>query len=320
MQERWHTPCPRCSLEMRRRLIIAALIMALFPIGGFGRIDASVRRPTLRWKFATDDWVLALAVGRDGIVYAGTWTGNSVYAIHPDGTLKQKLSVGNYGVGDLGVGKDGTIYAFSGSTLYALNQDGKLRWHAGVTGPVGDQYPTLYREYVASGSDRMLTVGEHGTIYVRPDEGYVFALPPKLPATLPSGILAVAFGHGGIIYVGTHVVHTFTDPTTGALRYRVGRSEPVIYAIDSKSGSTIWSSTVSRGKIFALKLARDGTVYVGSYDGNIYALDPRDGKLEWRFSTGGPGWGESPVHALAVSEDGTIYAGAGRFVEAIRPP
>jgi outer membrane protein assembly factor BamB len=53
----------------------------------------------------------------------------------------------------------------------------------------------------------------------------------------------------------------------------------------------------------------DGTIYVGSYDGNIYALSP-DGSQKWAFQTGGE-VSSSP----AIGPDGTIYAGSsdGKF-------
>ena len=49
----------------------------------------------------------------------------------------------------------------------------------------------------------------------------------------------------------------------------------------------------------------DGTIYVGSYDHNLYAFNPKDGSLKWRFTTGNVIW-SSPAVAL----DGTIYVGS----------
>ena len=47
----------------------------------------------------------------------------------------------------------------------------------------------------------------------------------------------------------------------------------------------------------------DGTIYIGSYDGNLYALKP-NGPLKWNFRTGGSA--SSP----AVGADGTVYVGS----------
>ena len=48
----------------------------------------------------------------------------------------------------------------------------------------------------------------------------------------------------------------------------------------------------------------DGTVYVGSDDENVYALDAQDGSEQWAFQTGGIVW-SSPAVA-----DGTVYIGS----------
>ena len=49
----------------------------------------------------------------------------------------------------------------------------------------------------------------------------------------------------------------------------------------------------------------DGTIYVGSDDENLYALNPTDGSLKWKNTIGG-GMRSSP----AIGTDGTIYVGS----------
>jgi len=51
-------------------------------------------------------------------------------------------------------------------------------------------------------------------------------------------------------------------------------------------------------------IAPDGTIYVGSQDNYVYAVN-NDGTLKWRFQTGGP-VRSSP----AIAPDGTIYVGS----------
>jgi hypothetical protein len=52
-----------------------------------------------------------------------------------------------------------------------------------------------------------------------------------------------------------------------------------------------------------------GTVYIGSGDGNVYALDPADGSERWSYDTGG----EEPVYDDVISSpavvNGTVYVG-----------
>ena len=61
------------------------------------------------------------------------------------------------------------------------------------------------------------------------------------------------------------------------------------------TGDQVWSSPA---------IGSDGTIYVGSKDGKLYAIYP-DGTEKWSFTTGGGVW-SSP----AIGSDGTIYVGS----------
>ena len=52
-------------------------------------------------------------------------------------------------------------------------------------------------------------------------------------------------------------------------------------------------------------IGSDGTVYVGSEDGKLYAFNPKSGAKLWEFKTGS-GVESSP----AISSDGTVYFGS----------
>ena len=61
-------------------------------------------------------------------------------------------------------------------------------------------------------------------------------------------------------------------------------------------------------------LGADGTIYVGSRDNYLYAINP-DGSLGWRFETGDDIF-SSPV----LGADGTIYVGSDdNYLYAINP-
>ena len=61
-------------------------------------------------------------------------------------------------------------------------------------------------------------------------------------------------------------------------------------------------------------IGADGTIYVGSFDGHLYAFNP-DGTQQWAFPTGGVIW-SSP----AIGADGTIYVGSNDYhLYAINP-
>jgi len=331
----------------RTGAVLAAVVLYLIAAAGVARLaEAGGRRPKLQWKFAfaKGNWVVGLAIGREGVIYARLWAGNNIYALAPDGALVRKFATGNP-VSSLAVGPDGTIYAGTiDHYIYAFDPDGALKWSpragagSAVAGCDGAIYApevndvhvyefapdsTLRRKFTVGNSVRVLAAGTDGS-YAGTADSHVYAFAPdgalKWKVAPGAGVSALAVGSDGVVYVGSHLDYRVRDPVTGAIRHVVGASAPVVYALDPQTGSAMWSSKVSKEKIFSLKVARKGTVYVGSYDGNIYALDPHSGTLRWRFSTGTGGWGASPVHALAVANDGTIYAGAGSSVEAISPP
>ena len=51
-------------------------------------------------------------------------------------------------------------------------------------------------------------------------------------------------------------------------------------------------------------IGADGTIYVGSWDGKLYAISPY-GTLKWSYTTGG-----SVRSAPALGADGTVYVGS----------
>lgn len=48
----------------------------------------------------------------------------------------------------------------------------------------------------------------------------------------------------------------------------------------------------------------NGTVYVGSFDNNVYGIDASEGTEQWRFQTG------DEVRTSPVVADGTVYVGS----------
>ena len=52
------------------------------------------------------------------------------------------------------------------------------------------------------------------------------------------------------------------------------------------SPSLQWNSPTQGALGSSPAFGADGTIYVGSYDHNLYAFNPKDGSLKWRFTTG----------------------------------
>lgn len=70
-------------------------------------------------------------------------------------------------------------------------------------------------------------------------------------------------------------------------------------------GTMKWSFKTGAGITSSPALGVDGTVYFGSGDSNVYALDGQTGLARWKFATAGV-VSSSP----AVGNDGTVYVGS----------
>ena len=73
----------------------------------------------------------------------------------------------------------------------------------------------------------------------------------------------------------------------------------------AKSPTFLWE-IVTGGRVYSSPaIGSDGTVYVGSNDYKVYALDGQSGAKKWEFKTGSP-VSSSP----AIGSDGTVYVGS----------
>ncbi|MDI6788722.1 MAG: PQQ-binding-like beta-propeller repeat protein, partial [Planctomycetota bacterium] len=79
--------------------------------------------------------------------------------------------------------------------------------------------------------------------------------------------------------------------------------------------STIKWSRLTGGVIEASpSIGSDGTIYIGSYDGNLYGINPANGNVLWTSPLGSP-----VLSSVAIADDGTLYVGAGSALYAINP-
>lgn len=116
----------------------------------------------------------------------------------------------------------------------------------------------------------------------------------KLLAALAGGLLT----HGG------------TAPDSAM--FRGGPEHSGVY--DSSTAPTLetvaWRFKTG-GKILSSPLVKGGTVFIGSADRHLYAVDKSSGAQKWKFETAGP-VNSSPAYldgvVFAVSLDGRLYA------------
>ena len=61
----------------------------------------------------------------------------------------------------------------------------------------------------------------------------------------------------------------------------------------------------------------DGTIYIGSWDSYLYALNPLDGSLIWKYKTE-DGF-EAIIGSVAIAAEGTLYLSARDGLHAVNP-
>jgi len=143
------------------------------------------------------------------------------------------------------------------------------------------------------------------------------------------GSLAV---EGGLVYVGGYNGKVYAiNSESGALRWvypREGNIEPIVgglvvsqvnvyfgdsdgkvYTLDAATGDKVGEPFQTGDKVWSSPTIDGDTLYVGSFDKKLYALNTADGSEKWQFEVGGA------IGSTPLVYDNTVYIGAfdGRF-------
>lgn len=254
----------------------------------FGRLYAINKFGLKEWAFTGDSIVFTNpAIASDGTIYISTrWYNSDLYAINPDGIPKwiSENSSGGLQV----IASDGTIYT-SGSELTATNPDGTIKW----------QYDTL-------GTFTEPAIGSNGTIYVISSFSDCYEGNCKyltiLHAINPDGTIIWKFvtdktsiicsspviGYDGTVYAGLDKFYAFNP--NGTKKWE--------FAPDSLSGF-----------IGLAAIGSDGTIYCNHENHKFYAINP-DGTKKWEiinYTYSAPAIADDGTIYLASGE-GCLYA------------
>ena len=255
------------------------------------------------WEFQVgSDALFGPTIGSDGTIYQGSWD-HYFYAINPNGTLKWKYETSGcvsypasidssgfiyLGGGDAHCGEDGKVYSFTPS--------GELRWtyDTGVM-RVGTPVISGDGNIILAAAPYLIVLFPDGTLdwKLGPSDsgagsGQSCGLPPLPPCqggVMPelSGIISPVIGPDGMIYAGN--------------------SAGLISAVNPSTREVEWDYSTSGVGLPSFPVAdKDGTIYFGSINGNMYAVD-NAGVLKWVYETGGGISEASP----AMGSDGTLY-------------
>lgn len=265
-------------------------VLSAIPLFHFGATRISALPGELVWSHFIGDVIYASpAIGPDGTIVVGAQDG-SVYAFNPDGSTKWIAAVTDDWIdASPTIGTDGTVYTASwDGILYALNgADGSLKWKGGTGGFI-----------IASPA-----IGPQGSVYVGSNDGllYAFSSDGTLRWTSetsgsfdPVNGAPVLNNEGTIVYFGTDSGTLMAlDTADGTLQWRFA-------AADLHPPGPDESAEISS----APSIAADGTLYVTSENGYLYALDP-DGGLRWDYKAA-----DSIRSSVVIAEPGTLYFAA----------
>lgn len=248
------------------------------------------------------------------------------------------------------IGGNGTVYIGSADRyFYALRSDGRVLWRF-RTGGIIDAAAALGAR-VKKGRSAPLTFGSgdeqlyhlRTTPHLPRKRRIAWTFEPTLP---PVGGQEVswwegnpAIGPGGTIYVGNTGGAAYAINPDGTQRWATPRGQSVwttpAFGQGREAGNSFWGSvdlyafsldqngrlrwqTFTPGYVTSSPaLGSDGTVYVGSFDHTVYALEPDTGQTRWSFATdahiyGSPALGSGPggeTSAIYIgSADGSVYA------------
>jgi outer membrane protein assembly factor BamB len=223
------------------------------------------------WRFATGGQIRSRpAVAPDGTIYAIA-EDSCLYALSPSGQLAWKCDLGWLPWDCLAVGADGMIYAgLKNRDLVAVNPRGGVVWRLRCDGLfVGDPL-----------------IAPDGTVYVGIAPGTVVSLSEsgrqQWRITLPGSLLGAPVMDGaGTIYLIA--------------------SDRRLYAL-TQWGEFKWSLPLSAMPA-APAIAEDGTVLVGTTDGQVIAVSP-DGDMLWHRNE------DAPIVGISVGTDQIIAATA----------
>jgi eukaryotic-like serine/threonine-protein kinase len=281
------------------------------------------------WSFTTGSLDSTPAVV-DGVVYAGGANGDesagTLYAIDAETGAEVWRHETGYALSDSSPAVvDGVIYIGGGNgeetagALYAIDAtSGDEIWSFEATLPIWSS--------PAVGDDRVFVGGggvdaDNGAVYAvdleTGDEVWTFAVDDGTVSTTPAVV-------DGLVYVTTRSLYAL-DSANGKPAWTVSDDtlsyesaaaviDDVVYvggstlsAFDAETGDVIWTNA-EFDAFLASPVVADDVIYIGSYLGDLFAIDPATGDEIWSASVLAPDTSDNRliVNSVAVV-DGAIY-------------
>lgn len=216
---------------------------------------------TLEWSYITG-YLDTVLIGTDGTIYALKISPYPLIALNANGTLKWSFELPMDDIYNLVLGSDDTAYLRGERdyTLYAINTDGTLNWSYFIGYSSNNPSPLIGNDgtvYVGS-NDTLLAISEDGTLLWDYTTEGIQALDYYI--SNPYSVWAL---EGFVSEMSPGLIDSFGTIYVGFAG--------TLLAINP-DGTLNWSFTTESYLISSPAIDSDGTVYIGSYDNNLYAL------------------------------------------------
>src|SRR3954469_2792901 len=293
-------------------------------------LDAKINPPLKRdWLFHPKSGLLIefQPILANGVLY---WTDNAAKAFAisaKNGKRRWKRKIGSLAAASP-AWADGRVYfvtlkrrsGVNAGAIICLNaKNGKKIWRRDLpsraeSSPIvlkgvvyfGSEDGTVYAlkakngrkvwTYGAAGAVKAGLAYSKGRLFFGDYSGEVTALRAKNGARIWStGTSGASFNRSGQFY---------STPAVAYGRVYLGNTDSFTYSFVASSGQLAWRTSLS-GYVYAspsvATVPKLGpTVFIGDFSGNFYALDAKDGSVDWHHSEGGKIFGASTVVGKTV--------------------
>lgn len=293
-----------------------------------GRVDDPVpARPVVEWTFESEGGFTAPAVVADGVVFVGGLAGTFYALDAASGEVVwkaegvDKIEAAACVVGDrVLIGSDGkefrALERASGEEVWKMRSRDKFSSGANVFTAADGEARVLVNAY--EGVTWCLRLADGNKVWSRQWSDRINGTPALLPGGrwlafggCDHGVHTLQLADGEVVSsVSTEAHITNTAATFKGVIYAGNYSGEVV-AVKAGGSEPEWIYKAGKLPFFSAPAVSEETVFIGSRDKHLHAIDRKTGERRWKFRTGGR-VDSSPLRfrdaVVFGSWDGRLYA------------
>jgi outer membrane protein assembly factor BamB len=265
---------------------------------------------TFGWTYKTKGWVYAApCVDGNETVYVSSW-GGDIYAINPDGSLQWRFVVregeklwSSPALGtwkNISTGVDSTvIYVGGDKSLLALRVgawgEAEIMWEVHTALPIFAS-PTVSAGNIfiggLDGSFRAVRSVDGVVLWKYNCKGFAQIYASAVVSstavyfpTMEGEMIALDKQTGQVLWTSAPSSKATTSSPSISKDGRVvyaASQDGQLRAFNTTNGGVVWSFEVGFVDGSSTAISADGTIFIGSLDSHLYAVDP-NGALVWKF-------------------------------------